>query len=431
MQQISEGSSINHNHIWHPFTSLKASEPMPIERGEGVYLITPDGRKIIDAISSWWVNLHGHCHPYISKALAEQANTLEHVIFAGFTHTPALKLIHRLKKYFPAKIEKFFFSDDGSTSVEVGLKMAIQYWYNKGEKGRTKIIAWEDAYHGDTFGAMSAGGESAFNNPFRPFLFDVIHLPFPNGNNHDAIVEEFTRHVQSGVIASFIFEPLVQGAAGMRTYSAALLDKLIAIAHKHEVLCHADEVFTGFGRTGKMFACDYLENKPDIISISKGLTGGYLPMSITACSKQLSEAFSSTDKLKTFYHGHSYTANTLACAVANASLDLLVRDECQEQIKMISESHEEFLSKMSGHPKLKDARMLGTILALELKAEEGTSYFNSLRDKIYEHFLSKNILLRPLGNVIYLVPPYVITRDELLYVYDEIESFVEKELGRS
>lgn len=426
MQQTSaKYSSIDHDHIWHPFTSLKASKPIPVERGEGIYLITPDGRKIIDAISSWWVNLHGHCHPHISKAIAEQANNLEHVIFAGFTHEPAVKLISRLKEHFPSKIEKFFFSDDGSTSVEVGLKMAIQYWYNKGDKKKTKIIAWEDAYHGDTFGAMSAGGESPFNNPFRPFLFDVHHLPFPNGNNHDAIIEEFTNYVKSGEVASFIFEPLIQGAAGMRTYSADLLDKLIEIAHQHEVICHADEVFTGFGRTGRMFATDYLKNKPDIISISKGLTGGYLPMSITACSGMLAEAFSTGEKLKTFYHGHSYTANTLACAAANASLDLLLADECQEHIKMISQSHKEFLAKIKGHPTLEDARMLGTILALELKTSEDSSYFNNLRDKIYEHFLSRDILLRPLGNVIYLVPPYVITKEQLLNIYKEIERFLD------
>ena len=420
-----EYSLVDQNHIWHPFTSLKAPKPVPVERGEGVYLVTPDGKKIIDAISSWWVNLHGHCHPHISKAIAEQAHTLEHVIFAGFTHKPAMQLIQRLKEHFPPSIEKFFFSDDGSTSVEVGLKMAIQYWYNKDDREKTKIIAWEDAYHGDTFGAMSAGGESVFNNPFRPFLFDVIHIPFPNGSNEGAIIEEFTEHVRSGKVASFIFEPLIQGAAGMRTYPAELLDKLVAIAHKHDVLCHADEVFTGFGRTGKMFATDYLENKPDIISISKGLTGGYLPMSITACSGQLAEAFATGDKLKTFYHGHSYTANTLACAAANASLDLLLDDECQQQIKMISRSHKEFLTKMTAHPKLKDARMLGTILALELKTGEGTSYFSNLRDKIYDHFLARDILLRPLGNVIYLVPPYVITREQLHYIYNEIEKFLE------
>lgn len=411
-------------YVWHPFTSLKETAPIMIEKAQGVNLITPDGREIIDAISSWWVNLHGHCHPYISQAVAEQALSLEHVIFAGFTHQPAVKLVERLKELLPASMERFFFSDDGSTSVEVGLKMAIQYWYNKGEKQRRKIIAWDGAYHGDTFGAMSTGERNAFNEPFKPFLFDVVHLPFPDGNNHDDIIKMFTSEVASGEVASFIFEPLVQGAAGMRTYPAELLDNLIEIAHKHGVLCHADEVFTGFYRTGKMFAIDYLQHKPDIISLSKGLTGGYLPMSITVCSGCLAQEFNNKDKFKTFWHGHSYTANPLACAAANASLDLLIDEGCIDQIKMIERKHRAFAPTIKHFKKVKDVRVLGTILAVELKTEEGTSYFNNLREHIYDHFIARNILLRPLGNVIYMVPPYVISKEQLEHIYNEIREYL-------
>lgn len=422
--QSLKSNAIDKDHIWHPFTSLRAIEPLNIVKGQGVYLHTEDGRKILDIISSWWVNLHGHCNPYISTAVADQAHKLEHVIFAGFTHPPAIELTEKLMGVLPEKMKKLFFSDDGSTAIEVGLKMAIQYWFNKGYKSKRKVIAWEGAYHGDTFGAMSVGDRNAFTTPFQPYLFDVFALPFPDRDNEQDIIKKFEHQVSSGEVAVFIFEPLVQGAAGMRMYSAELLDKLIAIAHQHDVLCLADEVFTGFYRTGKMFATDYLINKPDIMAISKGLTGGYLPMSITVCSEELIEAFDTDEKLKTFYHGHSYTANPLACAAANASFDLLITPECQSQINMINKNHLGFYEKIKNHQNIIDARVLGTILAIEMKSESETSYFNTLRDKIYDHFMSKNILMRPIGNVIYMVPPYVITEEQLQLCYNEIDIFI-------
>ncbi|MGK7389672.1 MAG: adenosylmethionine--8-amino-7-oxononanoate transaminase [Candidatus Cyclobacteriaceae bacterium M2_1C_046] len=423
-KRSAEDKKIDQDHIWHPFTSLRAIESLNVVKGQGIYLHTNDGRKIMDVISSWWVNLHGHSNPFISKAVADQAHELEHVIFAGFTHPPAIELTKKLINVLPSKMKKLFFSDDGSTAIEVGLKMAIQYWYNKGFENKRKVIAWEGAYHGDTFGAMSVGDRNAFTTPFQPYLFDVIALPFPDKNNEEDILKTFEQQVASGEVAVFIFEPLVQGAAGMRMYSAELLDKLISIAHQYDVLCLADEVFTGFYRTGKMFATDHLTQKPDIIAISKGLTGGYLPMSITACSEELVKAFDTDEKLKTFYHGHSYTANPLACAAANASFDLLITSECLEQIRMINKNHLAFHEKIKLHHSIKDSRVLGTILAIELKSESKTSYFNTLRDKIYDHFLSKDILMRPIGNVIYMVPPYVITEEELRLCYEEIENFI-------
>lgn len=425
-QESAEDHKIDKDHIWHPFTSLKAKDPIKIIKGEGAYLITEDGRQILDVISSWWVNLHGHCHPYISKAISDQAQQLEHVIFAGFTHPPAIEISRKLLSVLPEKMKKLFFSDDGSTAIEVGLKLAIQYWFNKGFKNKRKVIAFEGAYHGDTFGAMSVGDRNAFTVPFQPFLFDVIPLPFPTSANEEEVINLFKNEAASGEVAVFIYEPLIQGAAGMRTYSAKLLGELIKIAHDYNVLCMADEVFTGFYRTGKMFASDYLVNKPDIMALSKGLTGGYLPMSITVCSEDIVKAFDNEDKEKTFYHGHSYTANPLACAAANASFDLLVSNECQCQIRMINESHKAFYKKIKPHTKIKDIRVLGTIFAIEIKDESNTSYFNSLRDKIYSHFLNKNILMRPLGNVIYIVPPYVVEENQLQYIYTEIKLFLDE-----
>lgn len=421
-------TNIDQEHIWHPFTSLRAIQPLKIVKGKGPYVITEDGREILDVISSWWVNIHGHANKEISEAVARQAMELEHVIFAGFTHQPAIDITEKLMKVLPDNIQKLFFSDDGSTAVEVGIKMALQYWHNRGEHKKKKIIAWEGAYHGDTFGAMSVAERNAFSAPFNSYLFDVTFLPFPDENNYEEVIGKFTNEVKSGEAALFIFEPLVQGAAGMRTYSPELLDELIGIAKEHDVLCMADEVFTGFYRTGKMFAIDYLENKPDIITLSKGLTGGYLPLSITACSKDIVKEFDTDESLKTFYHGHSYTANPLACAAANASFELLIKEECQNQIQMITRLHTDFLHKIKDHDKVKDARVLGTILAIELKSNKASSYFNDMRDVIYRYFMKKDIMMRPLGNTIYMVPPYAIEEEDLSRCYYEINNFLHEEL---
>lgn len=413
--------------IWHPFTPLKgASEHILIKSAKGIYLHTHDGRSIIDAVSSWWVNLHGHANPEIAKAIAEQATTLEHVIFAGFTHEPAIRLSQNLKKILPHDHEKIFFSDDGSTAVEVALKMALQYWHNRNIH-KKKVVALNGAYHGDTFGAMSVGDRGLFTKPFASHLFDVLFIDFPEPGNEENTLKQFQQLVDEEEIAAFIFEPLVQGAGGMRIYRKEILDTLIAYAQSQDIICIADEVFTGFGRTGKMFACDYLQNKPDIIAMSKGITGGTLPLGVTSCSKKIIHAFETDSLASTFFHGHSYTANPLACAAANASFDILMRSETQDNISRIAIEQAEFCKSLQGHSRIKDARSLGTLLAVELATGENTSYTNNARKKIYNYFLEKNILLRPLGNIIYVLPPYIITSDELKYVHQAIMEFIDNQ----
>jgi len=413
--------------IWHPFTPLQgAADSIMIKSAQGVYLETVDGRRIIDAISSWWVNIHGHSHPYIANAIYQQARKLEHVIFAGFTHEPAIRLAQNLKRILPGNISKLFFSDDGSTSVEVALKMAIQYWHHRGVS-KKNVIAIRGAYHGDTFGAMSVGERGMFTDPFLPYLFNVEFIDFPKGDCEDKVLTHFTELIKSGEVGAFIFEPLVQGAAGMRMYSAAILDEMIKMAQANDVICIADEVFTGFGRTGKIFACEYLRQSPDVICVSKGITGGTLPLGVTGCSQKIVSAFESSDFTKTFFHGHSYTANPIACAAANASFDLLMNDECQKQIELISSLHQSFQSRIKDHKRILDIRCLGTILALELKTENETSYFNEMRKKIYPFFLERDILLRPLGNTLYVLPPYIIQEEQLHRVYSCIEEFLNQQ----
>jgi adenosylmethionine-8-amino-7-oxononanoate aminotransferase len=412
-------------YIWHPFTPLiNDVEPLLIEEASGVYLHTPDGRKIIDAVSSWWVNLHGHSHPHIAAAIAAQAAKLDHVIFAGFTHAPAITLAERLLNLLPSNQRRVFFSDNGSTAVEVGLKMAVQYWRNQGIE-KNKIVALDGAYHGDTFGAMAVGERGLFTAPFSHLLFDVSFLDFPVPEREEQVVAQFRKLVAGGEVGIFIFEPLVQGASGMRMYGEAVLNTLIQIAHSHDVICIADEVFTGFGRTGKYFASDYLTGQPDIVAISKGITGGTMPLSVTSCSEKVLEAFRTTDFTKTLFHGHSYTANPIACAAANASFELLTSPSCQHQIALIGKKHRAFAQEMSQHRNVSAARTRGTIMALDIRTNEDTSYSNTLRKRIYPYFMERNILLRPLGNTIYMVPPYVITEEELDRVYDAIRSFLD------
>ncbi len=422
---IHELQHLDRQLIWHPFTALHgAPDPIVIADAKGIYLHAADGRKIIDAISSWWVNLHGHSNPDIADAIASQARSLEHVIFAGFTHEPAIKLAKNLKSILPSNQEKVFFSDNGSTAVEVALKLSIQFWHNQGTI-RRKIIAFEGAYHGDTFGAMAVGGRGAFNQAFDPFLFDVEFLPVPNDANFEEVSIRLEHIGKSNEAAAFIFEPLVQAAAGMVMYKAQHLDRLLDLCKSHNIVTIADEVFTGFGRTGKLFACDYLKNQPDLIAVSKGITGGALPLGVTGVSTRILAAFTQPEVAKTFFHGHSYTANPLTCAAANKSFELLTDTDCLDRIASISKSHEIFVRRIHTHPMVQNARSLGTIVALEIKTGEGTNYFHSIRDKIYNHFLQRNILLRPLGNVIYILPPYVITGEELNFLYNEIEVFLD------
>lgn len=406
--------------IWHPYTQMQtAPSPVLISHGEGALLYTQSEEILIDAVSSWWVNLHGHAHPYIAQRIYEQAQQLEQVIFAGFTHEPALQLSRRLLGHLPTNQAKVFFSDDGSTAVEVALKMALQYWHNN-QQPRTHILALEGAYHGDTFGAMSVSGRSTFTEPFAPLLFDVAHLTLPTKGKEEQTLAQLETHLQSNKIAAFIFEPLVQGTAGMRMYEPEVLDKMIALCKKHGVLTIADEIMTGFGRTGRIFASDYLSQHPDLFCLSKGLTGGFLPMGITTCSLPIYNAFLSDDRRRALFHGHSYTANSLACAAALASLDLLEAPSTQQNIARLNQYHWQCKTRLDTHPKVADCRIRGTIMAIELRTNEQSSYFNTLRDTMYNFCIARGVLLRPLGNIIYLIPPYCITPQQLEQVYNVI-----------
>lgn len=420
MSDLSKRSKKN---IWHPFTQMKVAEaPIGIVKGQGVYLFDENGNKYIDAISSWWTTIHGHAHPYIAEKLSVQAKKLEHVIFAGFTHEPAVQISERLLKKLPGNQSKVFFSDNGSTAVEVGLKMAFQYWHNIGQQ-KTKVIAFKEAYHGDTFGAMAVGDRSAFTEPFFPFLFDVDFVESP-ALNAEKCLKQIKNLVSNNDVAAIIFEPLVQGAGGMLMYTPEILNEIIKVCKAHEVLVIADEVMTGFYRTGKMFASDYLYFYPDIFCLSKGLTGGVMAMSVTTCTEAIYNAFLSDNFMKkTFFHGHSFTANPLACAVANASLDLLEKEDTQQSIQRISASHKEFINNNSNlEIKYENIRQQGTILALDFKNTD-KGYGSHARDKIYNYFMGKGLLMRPLGNTIYVLPPYCISASELNEIYDAILEF--------
>lgn len=408
--------------IWHPYTQAQLSDPpIGIVKGEGVYLVAEDGKKYIDAVSSWWVNIHGHSHPYIAERVSAQLSTLEHTIFAGFTHEPAVLLAERLLKILPANQSKIFYSDNGSTAVEVAVKMALQYWSNKGQS-KSKIIAIEHAYHGDTFGAMSVSARSSFTDPFSKLLFDVIHIPFPARTKETDCLEKLKEVIATNKnqIAAFIFEPLVLGAGGMLMYDAGTLEAMISICKENGIIAIADEVMTGFGRTGKLFACDHVGTAPDIICLSKAITGGTMPLGATSCTENIYQAFLSGDRSKTFFHGHSYTANPLACAAALASLDLLLEEECLQSIQRIGHRHRDFMRSIQNFPAFRETRCTGTILAMDFQSTVETSYFNPVRDRLYDHFIEKGILLRPLGNVLYVMPPYCITDDELDRVYGAI-----------
>ena len=407
--------------IWHPFTQMQtARPPIPLVKGQGLYLYSEDGKRYMDGISSWWVNLHGHAHPYIIEKIREQAGILEHAIFADFTHAPAVDLATRLLEILPKTMSKVFYSDNGSTAVEAAIKIALQYWYNKNAKtSKTRVICFKNSYHGDTFGAMSAAGRNNFNRPFWKHLFEVDAIDVPIKGREDLTLSQLKLVLEKNESACFIFEPLVLGSGGMIMYPAEILDRLIRTCKEHGVLTIADEVMTGFGRTGTLFACNQFHETPDIMCLSKGITGGFLPLGATICTEEIHNAFLGEHLHQAFLHGHSYTANPLACCSALASLDLLLDESCTTQRQMIAERHKSFCYTWSTHPKLTRCESLGTILALEYKVES-TSYFQPIRDQLYRFFLDKGILLRPLGNVLYVLPPYCIRSEELSYIYEQI-----------
>lgn len=411
--------------VWHPYTQMKRwPEAIGITHGSGSWLYDEDGNAYIDAISSWWVTLHGHAHPHIAAAVSKQLGVLEQCIFAGFTHEPAITLAERLVNILPGNMGKIFYSDNGSTAVEVALKMALQYWRNKGA-AKTKILSLEGAYHGDTVGAMSVSARSTFTDAFQPWLFDVSFLPFPAPEREAQCLQALEQQLQNGDIAALIVEPLIQGSAGMYMYTPETLDAMVQLCRRYDTLVIADEVMTGFGRTGKLFAFDYITATPDIICLSKGLTGGTMPLGVTACTNEIFAAFYSDDLYKTLYHGHSFTANPLACAAANASLDILLETTTQQAITRIVARHEAMKQQWLQHPKIKQVRHRGTIIALELNTGE-THYHNGLRDFIYRFFIDHKILMRPLGNIIYILPPYCITDEQLDIIYQHINELLEQ-----
>lgn len=410
--------------VWHPFTQQQtAGDPLEIVRASGVTLFGSDGKEYIDANSSWWVNVHGHGHPHIGKAISDQFKAIDHVVFAGVTHPKAVELAERIVEKLPAKLQKVFFSDNGSTAVEVGLKMAFQYFHNL-QQNRKKVVALDGAYHGDTFGAMSVGQRGYFNAPFEPFFFDVDYLDFPIEEDHEVILSHARKLFETEEVAVLIVEPLVQGAAGMRMYSAEFLDQLTAIAHEFGSLVIFDEVMTGFGRTGKLFAMDFCEHKPDIVALSKGLTAGVIPMGLTVASQQVYDAFLSEEKTKAFLHGHSFTANPIACAVACASLDIFDDPETFENIRSIENWGSDFLLELSSVKCVLNARRSGTIVAFEIETGEGDTYFSDIRERAYAYFLEHGVLLRPLGNTLFLNPPYSISKDEYIKMKNVVLSFL-------
>jgi adenosylmethionine-8-amino-7-oxononanoate aminotransferase len=423
--------------IWHPFTnSLLDAAPLRVEKAEGVYLYTKGGRKVLDAISSWWVNLHGHAHPRIAAAIAAQAKKLEHVILAGFTHDAAEELAARLRKWVAPELTHLFFSDDGSTAVEVALKIAVQHFSNQRRAEKREVVALEHGYHGDTAGAMSVSGDSPFTEPFRAMRYPVhrVHSAYcyrcPVGLKRETCHIECVQQLESLLveradkIAAVIVEPLLQGAGGMITHPVEFLKRVRALCTQHDVLLIADEVLTGFGRTGKMFACDLAGVVPDLMCLSKGITGGFLPMGVTLCTDRVEAAFRSEDRLHTFYHGHSYTGNALACAAANASLQIFDDEPVFDRIATIARINAERLALLRGLQQVGETRQIGTIGAIELRAGDA-GYLSAMRPKLYQFFLEKGVLMRPLGNVVYVLPPYVISPEGLHRVYDVIEEAIQ------
>lgn len=413
-------------YLWHPYTQHKtALPPIAIVKGEGALLWDEDGKQYIDAIASWWVNPYGHSNRYIADAIYKQLTTLEHVLFGGFTHEPAIKLAERLLPLLPGNQQKLFFSDNGSTAVEIALKVALQYFYNNNEK-RTKIIAFENAFHGDTFAAMAASGISFFTEAFQGSMIDVARIPVPFAGMEKESLRALEALAETGEYAAFIFEPLVQGAAGMVMYGAEALDELITLCNRYHVLTIADEVMTGFGKTGKNFACNYLQAQPDMICLSKALTGGAIPMAVTTFTDDIYNSFYDNSVNKALFHGHTFTANPTGCAAALAGLDLLLSKEMQDNIIRINSQHLAYKQRLEKHPHIKEVRVQGIILAMEINRPESADYYGDFRNRMYNFFIENGVILRPVGNTIYILPPYIITDDLLSNIYETVMLAIEK-----
>ncbi|KZL14543.1 Adenosylmethionine-8-amino-7-oxononanoate aminotransferase [Pseudovibrio axinellae] len=405
--------------IWHPFTQHAVQQEMiRITGGSGAYLTKADDEQLLDAIASWWVVTHGHCHPHVIGALKEQAEKLDQVIFAGHTHEPAEQLARQLLSCTPDGLDYVFFSDSGSTSVEVALKMALGYWHHLGEK-RQRIVVMENSYHGDTIGTMSVGERGVFNQPYNPLLFDVARVPFPFESNAQNTLDELEKVCAQGDVAAFIIEPLILGAGGMLMYSAEILRAIYEICKKHHVLFIADEVMTGWGRTGKLFACEHAQITPDIACYSKGLTGGSLPLAVTMCSAAIYDEHYSSDRSKTFFHSSSYTANPIACAAAVANLEIWENEPVYDRIEELIKMQAAGLARFENDDRFTNIRQTGTIAAMDINVKDH-GYLSDIGPRLYAFFQKKNILLRPLGNTLYSMPPYCVTQGDINQIYDAI-----------
>jgi len=428
--------------VWHPYTQMQtAPEPLPIARAKGVYLYTDDGKRILDGISSWWVNIHGHSHPKLNEAIAKQAGEMEHVLFANCTHRPAVEFAERLVGLAPRGLTRVFYSDNGSTAVEVALKMAYQYWQNRGQSSRRTFITLHHAYHGDTVGAMSASEDSSFTRPFEPLLFRVrrAFAPYcyrcPVGLNRETCgiecLDDLERLLkeESDRVAAVLIEPMLQGAGGMIVWPEGFLAGVRRLCDRYETLMIADEVLTGFGRTGKMFACEHAQISPDIICLSKALTAGYMPMGVTIAREAIYDAFLSDDRTRTFFHGHSYTANPLGCAVGLASLDLFRSEGVLERVHRLERQLREGFESMRRLEHVGDVRVIGGVGIIELVTDKTTrsagGYLDGIGPRLAAMFLERGLLLRPLGNVLYFMPPYVIEDAEVDWVIEQIAAVLE------
>jgi adenosylmethionine-8-amino-7-oxononanoate aminotransferase len=425
-----KNSAIHNSPIWRPFTQMKtAPDPLSVKRGSGAWLELADGTQILDCISSWWVTLHGHSEPSIAEAIYTQAKELEHVIFAGFTHEPAERLAHSILSVVPQNLKRVFFSDNGSTAVEVALKMAYQYWLNKGKPQRNRFIGFDHGYHGDTIGAMSMGGSSGFWKPFEQLLFEVESVPYPATFDRDPNVsikeDESIRHLNALLerapdqYAAIIIEPLVQGAAGMHMCRPEFLVALEKVAKHYGVLLIFDEVMTGFGRTGDWFASVKSGTHPDLLCLSKGISGGFLPLALTLATEEIYEAFLDDDLHRAFFHSHSYTGNPIACAAANASFSLLL--ERQDLFRQMESLHRDAINRYIAHnPLFEKIRTCGTIAAFDCTIGSGTNYFSEIAQRLKKRFVERGLLLRPLASTIYLLPPFCVTKSELDQAYRTI-----------
>ena len=405
--------------VWHPFTQHGLEEPIPlVTRAQGAILLTADGQRIIDAISSWWVTTHGHCHPKIVAAIRDQAEKLDQIIFAGWTHAPAENLARRLVAIAPRPLDHVFYSDSGSTSVEVALKMALGYWANRGEP-RHRMIVMQHSYHGDTFGGMSVGERGVFTRAYQALLFDVTSVPFPAAGAEQATLDALEAACAQGDAAAFIVEPLILGSGGMLVYPPNLLAQMHAICAHHGVLFIADEVMTGWGRTGTLFACEQAGIVPDMMCLSKGLTGGAVPLAVTLASPPIYQAHYSKDRSQQFFHSSSYTANPVGCAAALANLDVWRDEPVLERIDTLARRQAEGLAGLAEVPGLLNPRQCGTMIAVDL-ATGDAGYLADVAPKLKAFFLERGLLLRPLGNTIYVMPPYCISGEDLGLVYDAI-----------